>query len=263
MRSYADACGITRALDVIGERWALPIVRELVFGPRRYSDLAAVLPGVSTNILGTRLKELTEAGVVSRRRLPPPAAATVYELTAWGAALEPALIAMGRWAAHTPIDLQRQAFSASSFALSLKTTFDPVAATAVRLGVRLVMGEDVFEARIDDGEFTIGRAGSFAQIAATGIESVGIEPVSIEAVPHEQRSRAQVQVEAHPKALAALVYQRLDPAGATAEDVVRIDGPITLVETFASCFALPAPPAPAPASAPAPAPAALSPPKEG
>src|SRR5690625_7752275 len=89
MRTYGDACGITRALDLIGERWALPVVRELLLGPRRYSDLREALPGISTNILGSRLKELTEAGVVHRRRLGPPAAATVYELTAWGAQLEP------------------------------------------------------------------------------------------------------------------------------------------------------------------------------
>src|SRR5690625_6012476 len=69
MRTYGDACGITRALDLIGERWALPVVRELLLGPRRYSDLREALPGISTNILGSRLKELTEAGVVHRRRL--------------------------------------------------------------------------------------------------------------------------------------------------------------------------------------------------
>jgi len=95
MRSYGDACGITRALDLIGERWAIPVVRELILGPRRYSDLAAALPGVSTNILGSRLKELTAAGVVRKRRLGPPAAVTVYELTAWGTQLEPILIQLG------------------------------------------------------------------------------------------------------------------------------------------------------------------------
>src|SRR5690625_6272693 len=108
MRTYGDACGITRALDLIGERWALPVVRELLLGPRRYSDLREALPGISTNILGSRLKELTEAGVVHRRRLGAPAAATVYELTAWGAQLEPILLQLGRWVAHTPVDLDRK-----------------------------------------------------------------------------------------------------------------------------------------------------------
>src|SRR5699024_3353215 len=158
MRRYADACGIARALDIVGERWAIPVIRELIFGPRRYSDLAAALPGVSTNILGSRLRELAEAGIVSKRRLPRPAAATVYELTDWGAQLEPALISLGRWAAHTPFDPQVQALSASSFALSLKTTFDPEAAAGVMMNVRLVMDDDVFDSWISAGTFAIGRA---------------------------------------------------------------------------------------------------------
>ena len=212
MRSYADACGITRALDVVGERWAVPVVRELIFGPRRYSDLAAALPGVSTNILGSRLKELTTAHVVAKRRLPPPAATTVYELTPWGAALEPALIALGRWAAHTPTDLERQAFSASSFALSLKTTFDPLAAAGVHLDLSLVMGSDVFDAHIDDGDFSIRRA---------------------------EATHAQVHLQAGPKELATLVYQRLDPAEELRRGAVQISGSLESVEAFIRCFTLP------------------------
>lgn len=215
MRSYADACGITRALDVVGERWAIPVVRELIFGPRRYSDLAAALPGVSTNILGSRLKELAAADVVLKRRLPPPAGTTVYALTPWGAQLEPALIALGRWAAHTPADLEQQAFSASSFALSLRTTFNPTAATGVTLDLNLVMGTEVFEARIDDGDFTIGRA---------------------------ETTDAHLRLHAGPKELAALVYQRLDPAEELRSGAVRIEGPLESVKTFTRCFTLPEPP---------------------
>lgn len=215
MRSYADACGITRALDVVGERWAIPVVRELIFGPRRYSDLAAALPGVSTNILGARLKDLTAAEVVTKRRLPPPAATTVYELTPWGAELEPALIALGRWAAHTPTDLEQQAFSASSLALSLRTTFDPAAAAQVILDLHLIMRPDIFEVRIDDGDFTIRRA---------------------------ETTDAQVRLHAGPKELAALVYQRLDPDEELRRGAVGIEGPVEPVETFTRCFTLPKPP---------------------
>lgn len=227
MRSYEDACGITRALDAVGERWALPVVRELVFGPRRYSDLAAALPGVSTNILGTRLKDLTETGVVGRRRLPPPAPSTVYELTPWGAALEPTLIALGRWAAHTPVDLAQQTFSASSFALSLKTTFDPRAARGVDVAVRLVMGADVFDAHIHEAEFTIARA-----VAAPGIDITSDDPPA----------GIHARIHADPKTLAALIYQRLDPTRAAMQGEARIDGSSALIATFASCFALPQPP---------------------
>lgn len=215
MRSYADACGITRALDVVGERWAIPVVRELIFGPRRYSDLAAALPGVSTNILGSRLKELTAAHVVVKRRLPSPAATTVYQLTPWGAALEPVLIALGHWAAHTPTDLEQQAFSASSFALSLRTTFDPAAAAAVTLDLHLIMGAEIFQARIDDGDFTIRRA---------------------------EETDGKVHLHGGPKELAALVYQRLDPAEELRRGAVQIQGPVESVETFTRCFALPEPP---------------------
>ena len=96
-RSYDDACLIARALDVVGERWALLIVRELLFGPRRFSDLRTALPNASTNLLSDRLRELEINGVVGRRRLAPPAGSTVYELTEWGAELAPVLDALGRW----------------------------------------------------------------------------------------------------------------------------------------------------------------------
>lgn len=227
MRSYADACGITRALDLIGERWAIPVVRELVFGPRRYSDLAGALPGVSTNILGARLKELTEAGVIEKRRLGPPAAVTVYELTAWGRALEPILISLGRWAAHTSVDLETQAFSASSFALSLKTTFDDAAANNVKMQLRFQMGEEVFDAHVDE-TFAIWRV---------------VDPAGTTPAPAEQVDGRAARLTAEPKALAALIYQRLDPAAASRDGLVQIDGSMDAVRAFTRRFALPSPPA--------------------
>ncbi|NUL43926.1 helix-turn-helix transcriptional regulator [Cellulosimicrobium funkei] len=228
MRSYADACGITRALDVIGERWAIPVIRELVFGPRRYSDLRVALPGVSTNILGSRLKELAEAGVVAQRRLPKPAASTVYELTAWGAELEPTLISLGRWAAHTPFDLVEQALSASSFALSLKTTFDPEGAAGVTMDVRLVMNDDVFDVRISAGTFSICRS---------------LEPESIASQSGMQPSMApSIQLHGNPKVLADVIHGHADPAESAACGSVRLEGTPDAVATFASCFSIPQPP---------------------
>ncbi len=101
-RSYADACPLARALDVVGERWAVIVVRELLFGPRRFSDLRRALPGASTNMLTDRLRELADHGVVSQRRLPAPAASAVYELTEHGRALMPALEALGAWGGRLP-----------------------------------------------------------------------------------------------------------------------------------------------------------------
>src|SRR5690349_12744259 len=87
-RSYQQFCGVARALDVVGERWTLLIVRNLLLGPRRYGDLLAELPGLTTNLLAKRLREMELVGLVEKRELPPPAASTVYALTADGAALE-------------------------------------------------------------------------------------------------------------------------------------------------------------------------------
>src|SRR4051794_26728341 len=101
-RRYEDACGAAHALDLVGERWALLVMRELMFGPKRFSDLRADLPGISANVLTQRLEGLAAAGVPLRRKLPPPASAQVYELTAWGYESEPIFQALGRWASRSP-----------------------------------------------------------------------------------------------------------------------------------------------------------------
>jgi DNA-binding HxlR family transcriptional regulator len=96
-RSYRQYCAVARGLDVVGERWTLLIVRDLLIGPKRYKDLLTGLPGIGTNLLATRLRDLEEQGLVGRRVLPPPAGSTVYELTQVGQALEPVVTALGRW----------------------------------------------------------------------------------------------------------------------------------------------------------------------
>lgn len=101
-RSYGDACGIARALDVVGERWALLVVRELLFGPQRFSDLRKALAGASSNLLTDRLRELEARAVISRRKLAPPAGSWVYELTDRGRELEPILLALGGWGLRVP-----------------------------------------------------------------------------------------------------------------------------------------------------------------
>ena len=101
-RRYDDACGTAHALELIGERWALLVLRELMLGPRRFSELKADLPGISANVLTQRLTELERRRLVVRRKLPPPASVQVYEATPWGLEAEPIVQALGRWAARSP-----------------------------------------------------------------------------------------------------------------------------------------------------------------
>ena len=132
-RSYGEACGIPRALDRIGERWALMVVRELLLGPKRFTDLREGLPHMSADVLAQRLRELEENGIVERRILPPPAASKVYALTEWGRELEGVLIALGRWGARAPLAAECSEMSLDSHIVSLQTLFDPeLAATSPR-----------------------------------------------------------------------------------------------------------------------------------
>src|SRR5919112_261043 len=108
MRTYDDGCAAAHALDLVGERWALLVIRELLLGPKRFTDLRAGLPNASPNVLAQRLRELEGVGVVRRRKLPPPAASRVYELTEWGMELEPVIISLGRWGARAGCPRHRQ-----------------------------------------------------------------------------------------------------------------------------------------------------------
>ena len=131
-RTYADGCAAAHALDLVGERWALLVVRELLLGPKRFTDLRAGLPNASPNVLAQRLRELEGAGVVRRRKLPPPAASRVYELTDWGMELEPVITRLGRWGARSPSKPRDAALGVDSLILSLRTMFDPRAADGLR-----------------------------------------------------------------------------------------------------------------------------------
>lgn len=130
-RSYQDACAIGRALDIVGERWALLVVRELFLGPQRFSDLRHALPGASSNVIADRLRELAGRGVIGRRRLPPPAGSQVYELTEWGRGLEPILLALGDWAIDTPLPPE-PTLSATSILIFLRATARPEASFTCR-----------------------------------------------------------------------------------------------------------------------------------
>lgn len=145
-------------MDLIGERWSMPLIRELLLGPRRFSDLKTSLNGISANVLTQRLEGLELAGVLVRRKLPPPASVQVYELTPWGYESAPIFQALGRWAVRSPHHDPSRPFSPVSLMLSLRTMLSPVAAGDLKAKIQLHMnGEPFFWARNKKGEIRIGR----------------------------------------------------------------------------------------------------------
>jgi DNA-binding HxlR family transcriptional regulator len=156
-RTYGDRCGIARALDAVGERWALLVVRELLLGPKRFTDLRAGLPGASPNVLAQRLRELEAAGIAERRALAPPAASQVYALTARGAALEPVVLALGRWGAETALPPDDVTMSVDSHVLALPTLFDSSRAGDARLVVDLLLDGHPFRVEVADGRLKAER----------------------------------------------------------------------------------------------------------
>lgn len=154
---YDDACGTAFGLELIGERWALLVVRELMFGPRRFSDLRASLPGISAKVLTERLATLETAGVMARRRLPSPAPVQVYELTQWGYRIEPVIQELGRWAAMSSLHDPTLPLSPVSLMLSLRTMFDPAKARGIEAVVGFDIAGEQFIARMKDGSLPITR----------------------------------------------------------------------------------------------------------
>jgi DNA-binding HxlR family transcriptional regulator len=213
-RTYGEACGIPRALDRIGERWALMIVRELVLGPKRFTDLRTGLPAVSPNVLSQRLRELEGYGVVRKRKLPPPAASTVYELTEWGAELEHVLKALGRWGARAPLLPGEPVMSFDAHILSFRTLFDPALAGDFETTLELRFGEDVFHARVHEGTLDLGRGA----------------PADPDAV-----------IESDVGTLLAIAHGRRDLDDAIRLEELRITGDELAVRRFVGLYTLPAP----------------------
>ena len=144
-------------MDLIGERWSMPLIRELLLGPRRFSDLKTSLNGISANVLTQRLEGLELAGVLVRRRLPPPASVQVYELTPWGYEAAPIFQALGRWAVRSPYHDPTKPFSAVSLMLSLRTMFSDVAGGDLKARIQLIMGGELFFWIRKKGAIGIGR----------------------------------------------------------------------------------------------------------
>ena len=155
-RTYDDPCGAARALDLVGERWALLVVRELLLGPKRFNELRNGLGAISENVLSQRLRELDAAGIVRRRRSGPPASAQVYELTQRGAELEPVILALAAWGLRNPIETNAE-LSPDALILLLRATFDPARAKDLEANVELRISDDSFRAHISEGSFNVER----------------------------------------------------------------------------------------------------------
>ena len=212
MRTYGDGCGIAHALDVVGERWALLVVRELLLGPKRFTDLRDGLPKSSPNVLSQRLRQLEQAGIVRRRRLPPPAATWVYELTDWGRELKPIAIALGTWALRSPSFPHDAPVGTDSVILALGTFFDAEAAGDLTAGYELRLGENTFGVRIADREIDVDRGA----------------PEDPDAV-----------IETDAATLSALIWERRDLADALRAGDVTLEGDDRAVMRFLELFPRP------------------------
>jgi DNA-binding HxlR family transcriptional regulator len=212
-RKYGEGCAVSHALDVIGERWALVVVRELLLGPKRFTDLRAGMPGASPDVLAQRLRELKEAGVVRQRKLLPPAGSQVYELTDWGAELEPVVTHLGRWGSRSPgmpFDADR---SIDSLVLSFRALFDSEAAHGFSATITLRLGENAFNVRVADGRLQLDRGEAGGSATAT--------------------------LQTDPPTLAAILYGGRPLKDAIRTGDVTIDGDASAAQRFIQLFPLP------------------------
>ena len=214
MRTYGDGCSIARALDLVGERWALLVVRELLLGPKRYTDLRRGLPNASPNVLSERLRELERAGVVRRRKLPPPAGSRVYELTDWGLELEQTVISLGRWAARSPTPpSDAPVLSADSIIIALRGLFDSGAAHGLRASYELRLGEDRFRIEVADDAIQAARGGT---------------------------DQADATIDADPDTLNAVLFGGRSLTDAQRSGKMTIEGDKAAVKRFVRLFPVPA-----------------------
>ena len=216
-RTYGDRCGVARALDLVGERWALLVVRELILGPKRFTDLRAGLPNMGPDVLAQRLRDLETTGVLRRTKLPPPAGTQVYALTDWGLELEPVVLALGAWGSRAPFPSAEARLGVESAILALKTLFDPAAAGSLDEEVEIRLAGEPFHARVAGGEFTVARGPSAAPVAV---------------------------IDTDPGTLARVLWHGRQIAGAIRSGDLRIEGDRPAGRRFLALF-----PAPRPAEA--------------
>jgi DNA-binding HxlR family transcriptional regulator len=205
-RRYDDACGLAHALELLGERWAMLVLRELAYGPRRFSELKADLQGISANVLTQRLTELEARGLVRKIKLPPPASVQVYEATEWGLEAVPVIASLGKWAARSPAHDPHQPMSHVSIIMSLQTLLSPALADGLdaRIGFRL--GEANYVTRLHDGRLDVKRG----ELADCDVEFIG--------------TSSQV---------AAVIH------GGAPFETIKVEGDMELARRFVTLFPLP------------------------
>lgn len=211
-RWYDDACGTAFAMEVLGERWSLLVVRELLLGGRRFSELRRALAGISAKVLSERLENLERTGAVQRTMLPPPISAQVYELTPWGYAAEPAIQELGRWAAQSELHDPTLPLSPVSLMISFRTMLDRARARQFDLRVGFDIAGETVLTTLADGELTHQRG-----------------PISA----------AQLIFRAPAAPLLAAVFYGKVPWRALADQGVRVEGDEAFAERFIDLFHLP------------------------
>jgi DNA-binding HxlR family transcriptional regulator len=211
-RWYEDACGSALGLELLGERWSLLIVRELMFGGRRFSDLRGSLSGISANILTMRLEGLERFGIIQRRTLPPPSAAQIYELTAWGYEAEVILRELGRWATRSPLHDPMLPLSVASLLMSFRTMYSPIRAKGEAAAIGFRFGADAFVLDFD----------------GKGVHPRRAEPQG-----------CALTVAADPTTLASVVYGGRPLADAEASGELKLTGDRKLFGRFLTWFPLP------------------------
>lgn len=203
-RSYNQYCAVARGLDVIGDRWTLLLVRELLLGPKRYGDLLAASPGIGTNLLADRLREMETHGLVERATLPPPAGSTVYRLTGEGAELETVVRAIGRWGACCMGPRRTdEHLSPGAYFIAIRERFRPERAAGLREGYEFRVDGRVFEVRVDEGTCTTSEGSANGPAAVFTMSAEALNQVFLGEVTAAQAiAEGIVQVAGDPGALA-------------------------------------------------------------
>jgi len=205
-RRYEDACGLAHALELLGERWAMLVLRELAYGPRRFSELKADLTGISANVLTQRLTELESRGLVRKTKLPPPASVHVYEATPWGLEAIPMIASLGRWAARSPLHDPTLRMSHVSVMMSLQTLISPDRAADLKARVCFRFVDAAYVATVSDGRLEVDRH-----------DAVDCDVTFIGA----------------PRDIAAVIH------GGAPFDLIRVEGDMELAKRFRTLFPLP------------------------
>jgi DNA-binding HxlR family transcriptional regulator len=205
-RRYDDACGLAHALELVGERWAMLVLRELAYGPRRFSELKADLQGISANVLTQRLSELEARGLVRKVRLPPPASVQVYQATDWGLEVVPVIASLGRWAARSPLHDPTLPMSHVSTIMSLQTLLSPALAEGFDARIGFRFGEADYVTTLHDGRLDVARG----EVADCDVTFIG-PPTAVVAVIH----------------------------GGAPFDTIRVEGDRELARRFVQLFPLP------------------------